>query len=87
MNKYRVKFAKSVQKELKKVPTKTALRLVKAIDKLSSNPRVGNVRPMVGSSTWRLRVGDYRVIYDIHENELVILVIRVRHRKDAYRNN
>jgi mRNA interferase RelE/StbE len=40
---------------------------------------------MVGSKSWRLRVGDYRVIYDILDNKLVVLIIRIRYRKDVYR--
>jgi mRNA interferase RelE/StbE len=40
---------------------------------------------MVGSQSWRLRVGDYRVIYDIADGKLVILIIRIRHRREAYR--
>lgn len=41
---------------------------------------------MVGTKSWRLRAGDYRVVYDILDNKLVILVIRVRHRKEVYRD-
>jgi mRNA interferase RelE/StbE len=86
MTKYEVKFAKSAQKELKKLPKQVSLRIVKAIYKLSLDPKRGNVRPMVGIKSWRLRVGDYRVIYDISDKKLTILIIRVRHRKDAYRD-
>jgi mRNA interferase RelE/StbE len=86
MNNYRVEFKKSSSKELKKLPKEIALRVAKAIYKLSLNPRTGNVRPMVGVSSWRLKVGDYRVIYDIDDRRVVILVIRIRHRKDVYRS-
>lgn len=85
MTKYEVEYTKSSQKELNKLPKQTVKRILKHIDKLSKNPRSGSVRPMVGTSSWRLRVGDYRVIYDIHDNKLFILIIRIRHRKDAYR--
>lgn len=82
---YEVEFVRSAQKELSKLPRQTSLRIVKAVYELSTDPRKGNVRPMVGTKSWRLRVGDYRVIYDISDKRLVILVIRVRHRKEAYR--
>lgn len=85
MTNYEVEFKRSALKELKKLPKEITLRISKAIDKLSLNPRAGNVRPMIGSTSWRLKAGDYRVIYDINDNKLVILVIRIRHRKDVYR--
>jgi mRNA interferase RelE/StbE len=80
-----IEFSKSAQKELKKLLPQTRLSIVGAIDKLVINPRKGNVRPMVGVKSWRLRVGEYRVVYDIYDKKLVILIIKVRHRKDAYR--
>jgi len=86
MNNYAVEFTKSAQKELNKLPGQISLRIAKAVDKLSLEPRKGNVRPMVGSKSWRLRVGDYRIIYDIYENKVIVLIIRVRHRKNVYRD-
>ncbi|HUD81808.1 MAG TPA: type II toxin-antitoxin system RelE/ParE family toxin [Patescibacteria group bacterium] len=85
MNNYVIEFTKSAQKELYKLPHSASLRLAKAIKELGIDPRKGNVRPMVGSKSWRLRVGDYRVIYDILDNKLVVLIIRIRYRKDVYR--
>lgn len=86
MTTYEVSFVKSAQKELSKLPQQIGLRIAKAIYRLSTDPRKGNVRPMVGTKSWRLRVGDYRVVYDIIDRKLVILVIRVRHRKEIYRD-
>lgn len=86
MTNYEVEFVKSAQKELNKLPHQISLRIAKAIYKLSTDPRKGNVRPMVGTKSWRLRVGDYRVVYDIFDNKLMILVIRVRHRKEVYQD-
>lgn len=85
MSNYEVEFTKSAQKELCKLPRRAVYRIAKAIDILSVDPRKGNVRPMVGTKSWRLRVGDYRVVYDIFDKKLVILIIRIRHRKEAYR--
>ena len=82
---YAVEFTKSAQKELKKLPKDVGIRIARAIVKLSNNPKQGKVRPMVGIKSWRLRVGDYRVIYDISDAKLTILVVRVRHRKDVYK--
>lgn len=82
---YEVEFTKSAQKELKKLNPDIRLRITKAIYALGNNPRKGSVRPMVGSKSWRLRVGEYRVIYDIAEQKLTILIIQVGHRRDIYR--
>jgi mRNA interferase RelE/StbE len=86
MSNYAVEFTKSAQKELNKLPSQTGLRIAKAVDKLSLEPRKGNVRPMVGSESWRLRVGDYRIIYDIYDNKLIVLIIRIRLRKNVYKD-
>jgi mRNA interferase RelE/StbE len=82
---YEVEFAKSAQKEMRKLTPATATRVAAAIGQLCHSPRKGSVRPMVGSTSWRLRVGDYRVIYDIHDKKLVILVIKIKHRREVYR--
>lgn len=86
MTNYEVEFVKSAQKDLNKLPAQISLRIAKAIRKLSEDSRKGNVRPMVGTKSWRLRVGDYRVVYDIFDNRLTILIIRIRHRKEVYRD-
>jgi mRNA interferase RelE/StbE len=78
MSYYEVEFVKSAQKELNKLSHQTSLRIAEAINKLSADPRKGNVRPM--------RVGDYRVVYDIFDKKLTILIIRVRHWKEVYRD-
>jgi mRNA interferase RelE/StbE len=82
---YEIQFTKSAQKELAKLPKGMTVRIVRALFALQNDPRKGNVRPMVGTKAWRLRVGDYRVVYDIHDEILVILVIKIAHRKDVYR--
>lgn len=85
MTTYAVEFTKSARKEIKKLKPEVALRITRAIYKLRGNPRKGNVRPMVGSKNWRLRVGDYRVVYDIQDQKLVILIIKIGHRDKVYK--
>lgn len=82
---YAIEFVHSAEKEISKLPSHIRLRILKAISSLSLDPRKGNVRPMVGTRSWRLRVGDYRVIYDISEAKVVIVIIRIGHRKQIYR--
>lgn len=60
--------------------------IVAAIETLESDPRPAGSKKLVGSDhTYRLRVGDYRVVYDTHDAMLIILVVRIRHRRDVYR--
>lgn len=82
---YAIEFADSARREVRKLDPTTKRRILAAIDGLSADPRKGQVRRMVGVSSWRLRVGDHRVVYDIEDNKLAVLVIRVRHRREAYR--
>lgn len=86
MSSYAVEFTKSAQKELRKLTPQVSRRLAQAIYSLQEDPRKGNVRPMVGTTSWRLRVGDYRVVYDISDGKLTILVIRIAHRRDVYKS-
>lgn len=85
MTNYAVSFTRGAQKELHKLPSPAQKRITAAIAALSVTPRAGNVRPMVGIDSWRLKVGVYRVVYDINDRQVTILIIRVRHRKDVYR--
>lgn len=74
-------------KELSKLDKPVARRIMRAADELAINPRPNGVRPLVGyPDLWRIRVGDYRVIYTIRDAELVVLVLRVAHRSSVYRN-
>lgn len=81
---YAVEFSHSAQKEIKKLQPRVSKQVMRAIHMLRDNPRKGNVRPMTGSKSWRMRVGEYRVVYDIGDDTLVILIIRVRPRGGAY---
>ncbi|WP_336873564.1 type II toxin-antitoxin system RelE/ParE family toxin [Rhodococcus qingshengii] len=61
-------------------------RLQGAIDLLSDNPRPPNSTPMVGyKDAYRVRVGAYRIVYAVHDSELVVLVVQLGHRRDVYR--
>ena len=82
---YRVILAKSVQKELDRLPDDIANRILARLAELETNPRPPDVKKLKGRSAWRIRVRDYRVIYEIHDRELQILVITVGHRREVYR--
>ena len=84
---YIVQYDPNALKELTKINRPAARRIVKAIDALSGDPRPSGVRPLVGHpDLWRIRVGDYRVVYTLKDAELVVLALRVAHRSTVYRN-
>lgn len=86
MAEYAVVFARSARKELEALEEPLASRVLRRIEKLVANPRPGGVRKLRGASgLWRLRVGDYRVLYAIHDDRKLVDVIAIRHRSDAYR--
>ena len=83
---YKIVFKKSAQKELSKLDKQNYEKIRVRIDSLARNPRPSNSRKLrTAASLWRLRAGDYRVIYDIQDRKLVVLIIRVRHRSEIYR--
>jgi len=83
---YAVTFARSARKELQSLPSTVAIRILDKIDILSSDPRPPGSKKLSGPvSLWRIRVGEYRVIYEINDKNLIIDVSVVRHRKEAYR--
>ena len=82
---YRVILPKSVQKELDRLPEDAVRRILARLAELETNPRPTDVKKLKGRKAWRIRVGDYRVIYEIHNRQLQILVITIGHRREVYR--
>jgi mRNA interferase RelE/StbE len=83
---YAVTFATSARKELERLDPPLARRVFLAIESLGGNPRPPRCRKLSGShNRWRIRVGDYRVVYQIYDPEKVVDVVAVRHRREAYR--
>ena len=83
---YGISYVPSVAKALRKLDKQVARRIVRAIGKLADQPRPpGCVQLSDGNGELRIRVGDYRVIYEVIDNELVVLVLRVGHRRQIYR--
>ena len=86
MDSYRVEVTKSAAKDLRGIDRKWIPKIMAAIESLEAAPRPMGCKKLVGSEhTYRIRVGDYRVIYDIQDNKLLILVVKIRHRRDVYR--
>jgi mRNA interferase RelE/StbE len=87
MASYRVKIKSSAQKEIRKLPSKELRnKMVDIINSLYTNPLPDESKKIKGSKNiYRIRQGTYRVVYQIYKDQLLIIIIRVRHRKDAYR--
>jgi mRNA interferase RelE/StbE len=86
MASYSVEWPKSARKELRSIPPREAQRIFQAVDRLAEDPRPAGSKKLKGSDeSYRIRVGDYRVIYDVLDVIRIVLIQRVRHRKDAYR--
>ena len=83
---YRVEISRSAAKELRGIDRMWIPKIVATIETLKAEPRPSGCKKLVGSDhTYPLRIGDYRVIYDIHDDALIVLVVRIRHRSDVYR--
>lgn len=86
MASYKIEWKNSAYKELQKLPRTIIARVVAAVSELSNDPFPHGVKKLVGSEfSYRIRVGDYRVVYEVFEGRLVIEIVRIRHRKDVYR--
>ena len=83
--KYRVILPRSVQKKLDRLPDDVVKSILSRLAELETNPRPTDVKKLRGRNAWRIRIGDYRLIYEIHDRELQILLITVGHRRDVYR--
>ena len=82
---YSVRIKRSAARELTRIPQKDRLRIVQAIDRLGEHPLTGS--PLKGEHRGlrRVRVGDYRIVYEVLDDALVVLVVRVGHRREIYR--
>ncbi len=87
MASYRLLFKKSVAKDLRRIPKADVRRLLCKIDSLVENPRPVGAKKLSGQGYYRVRLGVYRIIYDIQDAKLVILVIRVGHRSSSYQSS
>ena len=86
MPEYNIRFAQSARKELEHLEASVVSRVFPKIEALAQNPRLPGCRKLQGfENLWRIRVGSYRVIYQVLDDEQVIDIIAVRHRSQAYR--
>lgn len=82
---YAVEILRSAQRGLAKIDQEARLRIVAAIRDLANDPRPPGSKKLAGRPAWRIRVGSYRVIYEIYDERLLVVVVAIGHRKDVYR--
>jgi mRNA interferase RelE/StbE len=85
MASYKIVLKKSVAKDLKNIPKNDVQRILSAIQQLADNPRPPQSKKLSGQERFRIRQGDYRILYTIEDNQLVVCVVKVGNRRDVYR--
>jgi len=85
MANYRLTFKKSVTKDFRLIPKNDVRRILKRIEALADDPRPMGCEKLSGQERFRVRQGVYRIVYEILDKELVIVVVKVGHRREVYR--
>ena len=85
MGRYKLVFRRSVAKDLRRLPNKDVARVMKRIDELSENPRDFGCEKLTEQERYRVRQRDYRIIYEIHDDAIVIEIVQIGHRREIYR--
>lgn len=82
--KYDLLIKRSAQKQLANIPRPNRDRIITAVRSLADDPRPAGVRKLTGRDAWRIRIGEYRIIYEIYDDALLVLVVSIGHRRDVY---
>lgn len=82
---YEIFIEKRAQQALSRIAKPDQDRIAAAIRRLADEPRPDGVKKLSGREAWRIRVGDYRILYEIDDEQLVILIIDIGHRREVYR--
>jgi mRNA interferase RelE/StbE len=82
---YKIFFKNSVWKDFKQIPDKDLTKILAYIESLGDNPRQTGCKKLSGQEKYRLRYGNYRILYSIQDDELTIWIVKVGHRKSVYR--
>lgn len=85
MARYSLLFKKSVSKDLRSIPKRDAQRILKKIEALADDPRPQGCEKLTAREHYRIRVGAHRVLYEIQDDSLIIVVVKIRKRSDVYR--
>ena len=87
MAKYNISFKRSVSKDLRRIKKNDVKRILARIDELADNPRGAGCTKLSAQERYRVRIGLYRIIYEIQDGNLTIMVVKVGHRSNIYKSN
>ena len=83
---YHIEFSTAAERQLRKLDPQARRRIQAAVELLADDPRPSSAKKLVGGDgEWRVRTGDYRIVYEIHDQVLLVLVVAVGHRRGIYR--
>lgn len=85
MGSFEVIFKRSVAKDLRQIPKKDVAKILKRIEALKAEPRPSGVEKLSGQEKYRIRQGVYRILYEIRNTQLIVVVVKIGHRRDMYR--
>ena len=85
MAKYNIEIKRSAHKEIEKLPKNDLKRVLAKIESLAENPRSFDCQKLSAQEKYRVRAGDYRILYSIEDNVLIVFIVKVAHRREAYR--
>ena len=85
MDEYRIEIKKSAGKELKKIKGKDQERIIERIRGLAQNPRPPGSKKLSGEEKYRIRQGDYRILYQVFDDTLLVVIVKIAHRRDVYK--
>ena len=85
MASYKLVFKKSVAKDLRSIPNPDVARILKRIEALITDPRPPGSEKLSGQERYRIRQGPYRIVYEIQDELLVVIVVKIAHRREVYR--
>lgn len=86
MGRYKIVFRRSVAKDLRPIPKKDVKRILKTINRLAENPRCPGAEKLTGEERYRIRQGQYRILYEIRDEEVVVFIVKIGHRREIYRS-
>jgi len=86
MEKYKITIKKSAVKEMADIPQKTLRKIIKRIRSLAQNPRPTGSQKLSSQQYYRIRQGDYRIVYSVDDKNLIIDIVKIGHRREIYRS-
>lgn len=82
---YTIVLSRTAQKQLDKLPDAAADKIMETLEMLADNPRPPGCKKLKGRQGYRIRTGDYRILYEVEDSQLLVLVLAIGHRRDIYR--